>query len=93
MTAPLTSLPATTASPDPVDVAVIGAGQAGLAVGYFLARAARDVDRGRRPGPAPSFVLLDASAHPGGAWPHHWDSLRLFSPAEHSSLPGRPMPP
>ena len=93
MTAPLTSPPAATASPDPVDVAVIGAGQAGLAAGYFLARAARDVDRGRRPGPPPSFVLLDASAHPGGAWPHHWDSLRLFSPAEHSSLPGRPMPP
>ncbi|MGW9737259.1 putative flavoprotein involved in K+ transport [Micrococcus sp. 140720015-1] len=93
MTAPLTSPPAATASPDPVDVAVIGAGQAGLAAGYFLARAARDVDRGRRPGPPPSFVLLDASAQPGGAWPHHWDSLRLFSPAEHSSLPGRPMPP
>ncbi|MBN6751856.1 NAD(P)/FAD-dependent oxidoreductase, partial [Micrococcus luteus] len=48
MTAPLTSPPAATASPDPVDVAVIGAGQAGLAAGYFLARAARDVDRGRR---------------------------------------------
>ena len=62
MTAPLTSPPAATASPDPVDVAVIGAGQAGLAAGYFLARAARDVDRGRRPGPPPSFVLLDASA-------------------------------
>ena len=37
MTAPLTSPPAATASPDPVDVAVIGAGQAGLAAGYFLA--------------------------------------------------------
>ena len=37
MTAPLTSPPADAASPDPVDVAVIGAGQAGLAVGYFLA--------------------------------------------------------
>ena len=38
-------------------------------------------------------LVLDAADRPGGAWPHHWDSLRLFSPAEHSSLPGRPMPP
>ena len=84
--------PAEAAEPEAVDVAVIGAGPSGLAAGYFLARAARDVERGRRTGPAPSFVLLDASPAPGGAWPHHWDSLRLFSPAEHSSLPGRRMP-
>src|SRR5690606_4158172 len=39
-----------------------------------------------------SFVLLDAQEAPGGAWRHGWDSLRLFSPAEWSSLPGWPMP-
>jgi putative flavoprotein involved in K+ transport len=65
-----------------VDVAVIGGGQAGLAVGFYLARA---------PG-SPSFVILDAEPGPGGAWRHAWDSLRLFSPARWSSLPGRLMP-
>src|SRR5690606_12058905 len=39
-----------------------------------------------------SFVLLDAEERPGGAWLHGWASLRLFSPAEWSSLPGWPMP-
>ncbi|MQS07606.1 SidA/IucD/PvdA family monooxygenase [Streptomyces sp. IF17] len=60
---------------------VIGGGQAGLAVGYHLRR------HGLR------FLILDAAGRPGGAWRRFWPSLRLFSPAEHSSLPGRPMPP
>lgn len=63
-----------------VDVAVIGAGQAGLAAGYYLRRT------GLR------YVLLDASPEPGGSWRQTWPSLRLFSAAEHSSLPGWPMP-
>ncbi|UMP07299.1 ArsO family NAD(P)H-dependent flavin-containing monooxygenase [Amycolatopsis sp. EV170708-02-1] len=62
-------------------VVVVGGGQAGLAAGYHLRRAGLD------------FVILDAQAEPGGAWTHGWDSLRLFSPARHSSLPGWPMPP
>lgn len=62
------------------DVVVVGAGQAGLAVAYYLRRAKLDV------------VLLDAGREPGGAWLHGWDSLRLFSPAGYSSLPGWPMP-
>ncbi|NVO31759.1 ArsO family NAD(P)H-dependent flavin-containing monooxygenase [Hymenobacter lapidiphilus] len=62
------------------DVLVIGAGQSGLAVGYYLRRAGLN------------FVLLDDQAAPGGAWPHGWDSLRLFSPADASSLPGWLMP-
>jgi putative flavoprotein involved in K+ transport len=62
-------------------VVVIGGGQAGLAAGYYLRRAGLD------------FVILDAQATPGGAWQHGWDSLRLFSPAQFSSLPGWPMPP
>ncbi|MFJ3658346.1 ArsO family NAD(P)H-dependent flavin-containing monooxygenase [Streptomyces nigra] len=61
-------------------VVVIGGGQAGLAAGYHL----------RRPGI--DFVILDAQTTPGGAWQHTWDSLRLFSPAAYSSLPGRLMP-
>ncbi|QIJ60775.1 ArsO family NAD(P)H-dependent flavin-containing monooxygenase [Streptomyces sp. JB150] len=63
-----------------VDVVVAGGGQAGLAAGYHLRRQGLD------------FVVLDADPAPGGAWQHMWDSLRLFSPAAHSSLPGRLMP-
>ncbi|MFC8866495.1 ArsO family NAD(P)H-dependent flavin-containing monooxygenase [Streptomyces sp. NPDC057148] len=62
------------------DVVVIGGGQAGLAAGYHLRRQGLD------------FVVLDADPAPGGSWQYMWDSLRLFSPAEHSSLPGRLMP-
>lgn len=65
---------------DVLDVVVIGGGQAGLAAGYHLRRSGL------------SFAILDAEVGPGGAWRHAWDSLRLFSPARHSSLPGRPMP-
>jgi putative flavoprotein involved in K+ transport len=63
-----------------VQVLVVGAGQAGLAAGYYLRRAGLD------------FAVLDACDAPGGAWQHCWESLRLFSPAAYSSLPGRPMP-
>ncbi|WP_171110474.1 MULTISPECIES: ArsO family NAD(P)H-dependent flavin-containing monooxygenase [Streptomyces] len=61
-------------------VVVIGGGQSGLAAGYHLRRQGLD------------FVILDAQTTPGGAWQHAWDSLRLFSPAAFSSLPGRLMP-
>ncbi|MFR9789813.1 ArsO family NAD(P)H-dependent flavin-containing monooxygenase [Streptomyces sp. MB22_4] len=61
-------------------VVIVGGGQAGLAAGYHLRRLGLD------------FVILDARPDPGGAWRHAWESLRLFSPAAHSSLPGRPMP-
>ncbi|MBM7087235.1 NAD(P)/FAD-dependent oxidoreductase [Streptomyces sp. S12] len=62
------------------DVVVVGGGQAGLAAGYHLRRQGLD------------FTVLGADPAPGGAWQHMWDSLHLFSPAEHSSLPGRLMP-
>jgi putative flavoprotein involved in K+ transport len=62
------------------DVVVIGGGQAGLATGYYLRRSGL------------SFVILDAQPAPGGAWLRGWDSLRLFSPARWSSLPGWLMP-
>jgi putative flavoprotein involved in K+ transport len=58
------------------DVVVIGGGQAGLSVGYYLRRTGL------------SHLILDARERPGGAWLHGWDSLRLFSPAQWSSLPG-----
>lgn len=59
---------------------VAGGGQAGLAAAFYLRRAGID------------HVVLDARPVPGGAWPLTWDSLRLFSVARHSSLPGWPMP-
>src|SRR3954469_18164503 len=68
------------ASSQPLDVLVIGAGQAGLAVGHQLA--ARNV----------SFLLLDAGPEVGHSWRSRWDSLRLFSPAQYDSLPGLPFP-
>ena len=49
------------------DAVVIGGGQSGLAVSYYLRKF--DVD----------FVVLDAAETPGGAWPHYWDALTLFS--------------
>lgn len=67
-------------SSETLDVVVIGDGQAGLASAYYL----------RRTGV--NFVMLDAEEGPGGAWRHAWDSLRLFSPASFSSLPGWMMP-
>jgi putative flavoprotein involved in K+ transport len=67
---------------DPVWVenVVIGAGQAGLATGYHLAR------RGRE------FVILDACERVGDNWRCHWDSLRLYSPARAAALPGMRFP-
>ncbi|WP_376711417.1 NAD(P)-binding domain-containing protein, partial [Pseudochrobactrum lubricantis] len=63
------------------EVIVIGGGQAGLAASYYLRRAGVD------------FVIFDEGKEPGGAWVHGWDTLRLFSPASFSSLPGWLMPP
>jgi len=62
------------------DLVVVGGGQSGLAVSWYARRSGLD------------HVVLDRSTGPGGAWPQTWDALRLFSPAEHSSLPGWPMP-
>jgi putative flavoprotein involved in K+ transport len=63
-----------------IDTIVIGAGQAGLSVGYHLAR--RGVP----------FVILDAGERIGDQWRKRWDSLRLFTPARFSSLDGLPFP-
>ncbi|MFJ6992667.1 flavin-containing monooxygenase [Streptomyces sp. NPDC003090] len=63
-----------------IDVAVIGGGQSGLAAARALLR------RGLRP------AVLEASGRTAGSWPRYYDSLRLFSPARYSSLPGMPFP-
>jgi putative flavoprotein involved in K+ transport len=63
-----------------VETVVIGAGQAGLATGFHLARRGRD------------FVILDAGERVGDNWRCHWDSLRLYSPARTAALPGMRFP-
>lgn len=67
-----------------VDVAVIGAGQAGLSAAYFLRRAGFAPETG--------FVVLDADAAPGGAWRHRWPSLRFGAAHRIYQLPGLPLP-
>lgn len=62
------------------DTLIIGGGQAGLATGYHLKQQGRD------------FVILDANEQIGAAWRQRWDSLRLFTPARYSGLPGMPFP-
>ena len=62
------------------DTVIVGAGQAGLAAGYHLAR------RGR------AFVILDAGERVGDSWRKRWDSLRLFTPARYDGLPGWAFP-
>jgi putative flavoprotein involved in K+ transport len=66
--------------PERYETVVIGGGQAGLATGYHLARLGRP------------FVILDAGQRVGDAWRARWDSLRLFTPARYSGLPGMGFP-
>src|SRR6187397_1949985 len=76
----LLATPPAQAGAERFDVIVIGAGQAGLSVGYYLAR------RGLR------FVILDGHARVGDSWRQRWDSLRLFTPARFDALVGMPFP-
>jgi putative flavoprotein involved in K+ transport len=63
------------------DTIIIGGGQAGLSVGYYLKRADA------------SFVILDANERIGGSWrTRTWESLRLFTPARYDGLPGWSFP-
>jgi putative flavoprotein involved in K+ transport len=63
-----------------IHTVVIGGGQAGLSVGYQLAR--RGVP----------FVILEANERIGDSWRRRWDSLRLFTPARFDGLAGMPFP-
>jgi putative flavoprotein involved in K+ transport len=62
------------------EVVVVGGGQAGLAVGYQLAKQGTD------------FTILEAAAEPAAAWRERWDSLKLFTSARYDSLPGMEFP-
>ena len=60
-----------------VETVIIGGGQTGLTAGYYLAKEGRP------------FVILDENERVGDAWRKRWDSLRLFTPALFSRLPGK----
>jgi putative flavoprotein involved in K+ transport len=59
---------------------VIGGSQAGLTAGHYLAREGRE------------FLILEANDSVGDAWRNRWDSMRLFTPAKFSRLPGMRIP-
>jgi len=69
-----------TGGPERFETVIIGAGQAGLAVGYHLAKQGR------------SLVIVDAHGRLGDSWRTRWDSLRVFTPARYDGLPGWSFP-
>ena len=75
----------------PVDVVVIGAGQAGLSAAAHLRRSGFAPVDAPEPG-APTFVVLDAADGPGGAWRERWPSLTMRTVHSVYELPNRPMP-
>lgn len=76
----LTQAPTAPAPAWRIKVIVIGAGQAGLSVGYHLAR--RNIP----------FVILDANERVGDSWRKRWDTLQLFTPAQLDGLDGMRFP-
>ncbi|KAA9085252.1 NAD(P)-binding domain-containing protein [Microbacterium radiodurans] len=79
-----------------VDVAVIGAGQAGLSAGHHLRRRGfvpASTGTAAQAAATGTFVVLDADAAPGGAWQHRWESLRMATVNGIHELPGAPVPP
>jgi putative flavoprotein involved in K+ transport len=64
----------------PLDVVLVGGSQAGLAMGWHLAR------QGLR------FLVLEAGPELGHTWRSRWDSLKLFTPAQYDALPGMAFP-
>lgn len=62
------------------EAVVVGAGQAGLAAAFHLAQHGID------------FTVVTSESRIGDNWRRRWDSLRLFTPARYSGLPGMPFP-
>lgn len=61
-------------------VVVIGGGQAGLSVSFYLKRLGLD--------PGNEFVVLDRGPNTGGAWQFRWEALRIGSAHRINDLPG-----
>ena len=62
------------------DFIIIGAGQAGLAMAYYLKKKNAD------------YLIVDANEETGAPWIKRWDSLKLFTPSEFNNLPGMDFP-
>lgn len=62
------------------DYIIIGAGQAGLAMAYYLRKQQKN------------FIMVDANEEVGAPWLKRWDSLKLFTPSEYNNLPGMEFP-
>ena len=62
------------------DFIVIGAGQAGMAISYYLTQHKQD------------FLVVDANRDIGAPWLKRWDSLRLFTVSEYNNLPDLKFP-
>ncbi|HEO8420403.1 oxidoreductase [Niallia circulans] len=62
-----------------IDTLVIGAGQAGISIGYYLKKMRKN------------FLILDKGLEIGETWKSRYDSLVLFTPRMYSSLPGLEM--
>ncbi|KFF58762.1 pyridine nucleotide-disulfide oxidoreductase [Cryobacterium sp. MLB-32] len=71
-----------TVSDSSASVVIVGAGQAGLSVAYYL--------RTMNLAPGRDFVIFDRGQGPGGAWQHRWESLRLGTAHRVNNLPGMP---
>lgn len=65
---------------DHLPIVIIGAGQAGLATGYYLKQFGLE------------FTILANDERVGDTWRNRWDSLVLFTPAFYNSLPGLEFP-
>lgn len=63
-----------------LDIAVIGAGQAGLSSAYHLRRLGLE--------PGRDFLVLDRAPQAGGAWQYRWPSLTLNTVNRVHDLPG-----
>ncbi|MFC3704817.1 NAD(P)-binding domain-containing protein [Devosia honganensis] len=63
-----------------LDIAVIGAGQAGLSSAYHLRRLGLE--------PGRDFLVLDRAPQAGGAWQYRWPSLTLSTVNRVHDLPG-----
>ena len=66
--------------PTDTQIVVIGAGQAGLAVSYYLQRLGLEAGQ--------DFVVLDRGPGAGGAWQDRWADLRIGSAHRINDLPG-----
>jgi putative flavoprotein involved in K+ transport len=62
--------------PRRTETVIVGAGQAGLTMSWWLQQAGRD------------HVLVDRRTTLGGGWQDRWDAFRLVSPNWTSSFPG-----